>query len=72
MLFFKYFDTNENQKTILLNEKHIVYCLENEENQNYTDIKMIDGKIFTVPNSITEISLLDIRKKLAEVNSKTY
>lgn len=55
MVFFEYFDLDKNKKTILLNEKFIMYCLENEEDKNNSDIVMANGKRITVPNSLVSI-----------------
>lgn len=55
MIFFEYFDSGNNKKTILLNEKFIGYCLENEENKKNSDIVMMNGKRITVPNTLVEV-----------------
>lgn len=70
MVFFEYFDLDKNKKTILLNEKFIMYCLENEEDKNNSDIVMANGKRITVPNSlfsiVTGLIRLEIGKKELE------
>lgn len=55
MVFFDYFDIDGNKKTILLNEKFIMYCFENEKNKNNSNIVMANGKEITVPNSLVSI-----------------
>ena len=55
MVFFDYFDIDGNKKTILLNEKFIMYCFENKKNKNNSDIVMANGKKITVPNSLVSI-----------------
>lgn len=73
MIFCKYFDDfDENKqekevlKEVLINEKYIVYCIENQENKKHTDIKMIDNSIFTTPNSMTEILIANLKLKFAD------
>lgn len=55
MIFFDFFDAENNKKTILLNEKFIMYCLENEKDKNNSDIVLTNGKKITVPNSLVSI-----------------